>query len=203
MIAIAMFLLMSLAFAACGGGNDNAEMIEKVEAFREAREAGNFAIAASYLTEDPRAWFGSRDGDGHPLENGYGRYKEWDDYFRSTGEVGPWTVENNTVWAIATEMNDYYRLIERSEASRYRITYFFDNRGLIEGYLITDPDPEHPSPAPPSRIDEIEAWARTNHPDEWEYLRPGGELDPTGDRAARTRRLLNQWRVEVGLEPIE
>ena len=192
--------LLCAVVTGCSGTDP---MIENVEAFRSAREAGNYAVAQSYLSSDPRVWYEKREGEGFPVKMGAGRYKAWDDHFRSEGDIAPWTAEGRTVWAIATEMNDYYRLIEREDESRYRITYFFDDAGTIEGYMISDPYAGEPSAPSVSRIDEIEAWALANDPDEWEYLRPGGSLDPTGDRAPRTRVLINKWRQEVGLEPIE
>ena len=33
----------------------------------------------------------------------------WDDHFNSSGELGPWHEEDRTVWAVATEVNDYFR----------------------------------------------------------------------------------------------
>jgi len=170
-----------------------------VEAFRAARDAGDYARARSFLSADPRVWYDSREGPGDPVKLGAGRWSAWDREFNGHGDPGPWTVEGNTVWAVVEEVNDYFRLLEREDRSRYRITYFLDAAGKIEGYLISAADPAKPSPAPEDRSAEFEAWARANHPEEWDYLRPGGELDPTGDRAARTRLLLDAWRREVGL----
>ena len=98
-------------------------------------------------------------------------------------------------------MNDYFRLIEREDMPRYRLTYFLDDENRIEGYMISSADPGGPPSV--SRFDEVEAWALANHAEEWAYLRPGGNLDPTGDRAERTRVLINLWRVENGLPPVE
>jgi hypothetical protein len=111
-------------------------------------------------------------------------------------------VEGNTVWAIASESNDYYRLTERKDTPTYRITYYFDDEGLIEGYLISDAHPEKPSPPKQSREEEFEKWAAETYPDEWHYLRPEGKLDPSEDRAERTRALLVEWRAAVGLPPL-
>ena len=69
--------------------------------------------------------------------------------------------------------------------------------------MISAAYPERERTPSVSRFEEIRAWAEQEHPEEWAYLRPGGLLDPTGDRAERTRALLNVWRAEVGLEPIE
>ncbi len=177
--------------------------VASVQSFRAARAAGDLDLARSYLTEDPRVWYGKREGEGLQWTLGAGRYKAWDEHFNSVSDLGPWHVQGLTAWAVATEMNDYYRLIERRGVSRYRITYFFDADGLIEGYMISGADPANPTPPAPSRVKEFAAWAAAKHPQEWAYLRPGGKLDPTGDRAARTRILLEKWRAEVGLPAIE
>ena len=174
-----------------------------VDAFRAARKAGDLDTARSYLTMDPHVWYEQRDGPGMPWTLGAGRWKPWDDHFNGHSDLGPWQVDGQTVWAVATETNDYFQLTERTDVARYRITYFFTESGLIEGYMISGADPDNPGPPQASRVDEFIAWAKANHPQEWAYLRPGGKLDPTGDRAPRTRVLLVQWREAVGLPPIE
>ena len=179
------------------------KLIETVKAFRAARDTGDYELARSFLSDAPRVWYEARVGEGYPLKLGAGRYESWDEHFRGHSELGPWTVEANSVWAVAEETNDYFRLTERTDVSRYRITYFLDDAGLIEGYMISAADPGTPGPPSDSRADEFAAWAEASHPQEWAYLRPSGKLDPTGDRAPRTRALLLQWRETVGLPPIE
>jgi len=177
--------------------------VASVQSFRAARAAGDLDLARTYLTEDPRVWYEKRDGEGLHWTLGAGRYKVWDEHFNSVSDLGPWHVQGLTVWAVTTETNDYYRLIERRGVSRYRVSYFFNDHGRIEGYMISDAAPDHPTPPAPSRADEFAAWAKQDHAQEWEYLRPGDRLDPTGDRAQRTRAQANLWRIEVGLPPIE
>jgi hypothetical protein len=190
--------LLTILLAGC-----RASKIGTVESFRATRDSGELQTARGYLADDPRVWYGEHTGEGMPWTLGTGRYDAWDEHFRSTSDLGPWQPEGDTVWAVATEWNEYYALTERQGISRYRITYFFDEHGLIKGYMISGADPGNPGPPSTSRIDEIEAWARANHPEEWEYLRPGGQLDPTGDRAQRTRTLINRWRRELGLPTID
>ncbi len=177
--------------------------IRTVESFRAIRDSSEYELARNYLGSDPRVWYGERTGEGMPWTLGAGRYDNWDEQFRSSGDLGPWHPEGDTVWAVATEWNEYYSLIERQGVSRYRITYFFDRHGQIEGYMISAAYPGEPDEASTDRIDEIEVWAEANHPEEWEYLHPGGRLDPTGDRAQRTRTLINEWRREVGLPTVD
>ncbi len=185
-------------------------MITKVESYRAARESGDFDTARALLADDARVWYEQREGEGNPWRPGKGgRWSAWDKHFNSQSTPGPWHTAEHSVWRINREWNEYYDLIERTDDPSYRITYFFDadDAGKISGYMISAADPDAPKPpadAPRSdRFDEIEAWAKANHPDEWEYLRPAGKLDPTGDRPRRTRALINQWRTTVGLEPIE
>ena len=195
-----LIIILSLLTISC---SDNRSMIEKIESFRAAREAGNYEAAEFFLAADAHVWFEKREGEGTPLQMGYGPYKNWDEHFNSKGTVGEWTVEDNTVWAVANEWNEYYALIERQDTGQYRVTYYFNSDGAIEGYMISAAYPDKPSKPSLDRFEEIEAWANENHQQEWEYLRPGGKLDPTGDRAPRTRKLINLWREEVGLSEIE
>ena len=131
---------------------------------------------------------------------GGGRWKAWDEHFRGTAEpASDWQVENLLVWADIFETNEYFELIERG-GGYWRATYIFDESGRISGFMVSGvPGVESPR----GRGDEFQAWAREHHPDEAEYLMPGGSIDPTGDRAPRMRALLNEWRGVVGLEPIE
>ena len=197
---IVMTLVVPIALATFA---KEPELIETVNAFRAARDAGDYELAGTFLNDSPRVWYGAREGEGYPLKLGAGRYQIWDEHFNGRSELGPWTVEGNSVWAVAEETNDYFRLIEREDLSRYRITYFFDGTGRIEGTMISTAHPGQQSPPRKDRFEEFEAWASANHPEEWEYLRPGGELDPTGDRAPRTRLLLEAWRKEVGLPVLD
>jgi len=193
-----MLMGLALALSACTHHH-----ISTVEAFRASRKAGDLEMARSFLGDDPRVWYDAKEGDGSPWKISEGRYKQWDTHFRGKSELGPWHVEDGTLWAVAEEMNDYFRLIERQDMPRYRITYFFDEQARISGYMISAADPDAPSSPMVSRCEEFEAWAKANAPEEWEYLRPGGSLDPTGDRAERTRVLANRWRASVNLPPIE
>ncbi len=137
-------VILLFALSAC---SPQSKLIDKVEAFRAARKAGKIEEAQRYLTDDPRVWFDAKEGEGEPTKLGFGPYHHWDEEFNSHGEHGPWRVEGNTVWAIASEINDYYRLLERKDTPSYRITYYFNDKGLIEGYLISDAHPGEPSPS--------------------------------------------------------
>ncbi len=196
-----MLMGLVLALSACTHHH-----ISSVESFRAARKAGDLDLAQSYLGDDPRVWYDAREGEGSPWRLGTGgRWKQWDTHFNGESELGPWQADGDMVWSVAEEMNDYFRLIERQDMPRYRITYFFDEQDRISGYMISAADPDAPSSSSPmvSRYEEFEAWSLANDPEEWEYLRPGGSLDPTGDRAERTRILANRWRASVNLPAIK
>ena len=169
--------------------------LRTVQEFRAARAKGDLAAARSYLCADPRVWWGERKGDGSPWQLGGGRWKGWDEFFNGTGTAGEWIVSGRSVSAPVMEMNDYYRLTERGP-QEYLRTYFFDESGLIEGTMISTTDDDD---RPRGRADEFDRWLQGAEPEEYEYLRPGGRIDPTGDRPSRTRVMLEEWRRQVGL----
>ena len=206
------FLLLLLVACAAPSAPDTppvdpaVDPVDLVETFRAARKEGDHARVASLLTEDPRIWYGEHEGEGspwNPARPGQGRWSGWDDHFEGVSErVTPWTVAGNTVHADMYETNEYYELTERGGGS-WRATYFLEG-GRIAGFMVSPVVSPVPGvETPEGRGDEFEAWAREHHPEEAEYLMPGGSIDPTGDRPVRMRALLNTWRVEVGLEPIE
>jgi len=176
------------------------QRIQTVQAFRAARDTGEEATWRPYLAPDPRIWRGEKEGAGTPWTFIAGRWKDWDTHFRGKSErVSSWETKGNRVWAEMFEVNDYFRLIERG-GSYWRATYYLDDQERIAGFQIS---PVPGREAPEGRGEEFRAWARAEHPEEAEYLMPGGEIDPTGDRAPRMRKLLNEWRGTVGLDTIE
>lgn len=177
--------------------------IATVEDYRAARARDDLEAAKLFLGPDPRVWYDAKEGSGTPLKLGGGRWKAWDDEFRSSGDPGPWTLEGDTVWAVVTEWNDYFRLVEREDPPRYRMSYFFDEEDRIVGQMVSKAPAQGDLPVNVSRFDEFRVWAEAQQAEEWAYLRPGGSLDPTGDRALRTRRLLEVWRREVNLPPLQ
>jgi len=183
-LAIPMVLLF-----ACRTQDD---LVHRASAFWEAREAGDFDRARSMQSDDPRTWWERREGPGEPWTLGAGRWKPWDAHFRGTSTPGPWRVDGNSVTSLVDEINDYYRLTERG-SQPYHLTYYFDADGRISGELVASV-PSNSS----GKEKEFQAWAKANEPDEYAYLRPEGRIDPSDDRAPRTRALLERWRKAAG-----
>lgn len=149
---------------------------------------------------DPRRWWEKPEGDGQPWrigDDGNDSWADWDDHFRSRGEIVAWTEDDASATALVRETNDYFRLLERGWVSNV-ITYYFNEDGLIDGLSI-----DATGDRTQGRTEEFLAWAKTHDLAELEYLMPGGEIDPTGDHPVRFRNLLNRWRRSAGLDPIE
>ncbi len=179
--------------------------IDSVHAFREARKRGDYETARSYLTEDPRVWYETQEGDGSPWNLSQGRWKHWDTYFNGHSEpLGGWQEEGQRVWVDMHETNDYFRLLDRP-GGHFRLTYFFTDPGKIKGYMIS----AVPGPLPwteeerMGRFEEFKTWALHEEPEEVAYLMPNDSIDPTGDRPPRMRALLERWREVTGLPAIE
>jgi hypothetical protein len=174
--------------------------IRTAQSFYAARHAGDLQAARTHLADDPRLWYETRTGEGGAWNLEGGRWKNWDDHFNGTSDVGAWHAEGDRVWAVVDEMNDYFKLCEAGP-SAWMLTYFFDEDGRIKGMMVSGAPPRHAGDR--GRRAEFNAWLEATHPDDYAYLRPGGSIDPTGDRPSRTRELLHEWRREVGLPPIE
>lgn len=196
MIPTALILL-----GASGCQQNDASLLEsRARQFRSLLESKEFRKARAMMSEDPRRWWGPREGSGSPWLIGPGSdgpWTAWDDHFRSRNEVVEWRSDSLTATVVMRETNDYFQLLERGWVTN-AITYHFDDTGRIEGWSI-----QSEGERPPGRTDEFVAWARQNDPDELDELMPNGEIDPSGNHPERFRQLLNRWRVASGREPID
>lgn len=192
-------LLLAFAMMTFAAGCVN-QKIRTVEAYRAAYRAGDHETARRHMSDDPRRWWNEREGEGTPWTiGGKGRWSDWDEHFRSRSEPVRWIAGDDSVTLIVEEVNDYYLLTERGPQLN-RLVYYLDEEGRICGLLISG-EIEGVERSM-GRAEEFDAWLEASHPDEYAYLRPGGEIDPTGDRPERTRRMLEAWRREVELPPL-
>jgi len=174
--------------------------IRVVQNFRAAMKRDDFEKARSYLADDARIWFENRAGEGRPWKPSGGTWSSWDKFFRgSTEPIGPYHVRPDTngvsVWILGVETNDFYKLTERSEA-RMLLTWYFDSSGKLSGFQVARVGNTV------DRRGEFQAWAKEHEPAELDYLMPGGDIDPSGDRPARFKAILERWRSAAGLPPI-
>lgn len=173
--------------------------VERAQAFRSLVERGRYGEAREMMATDPRRWFAPREGPGEPwrVEPGAGPWSSWDDHFGSEGEVVRWREGAASATAVVQETNDYFRLLERGSVTN-ELTYLFDEAGRLNGLVIGTLGER-----PPGRTEEFLDWAREHEPEEIRMLMPGGEIDPSGDHPERFRALLERWRRDAGLDPID
>lgn len=206
-LLVAMATVGLTVGAACGadeasrtGREATPTLTARAQAFREALTRGEYETARAMLAPGAQRWWGTREGDGEPWvigPTGGGPWAEWDEHFRSEGEVVEWVESPSSATVVVRETNDYYRLLERGSVTN-ELTYYFDRQHRMEGLLIRGVGER-----PPGRTDEFLAWARHNEPEALKELMPNGEIDPSGDHPERFRRLLERWRQASGLAPIE
>ena len=198
MRALAHLALVLFTLGACRSTPPESDSIARAERFRALKTAGDYEAARRMMAADPRRWWEVREGEGSPWTIGErGRWADWDEHMRSQSEELEWAAEPGAVTLLVSEINDYYRLLERGP-QQVRYTYFFDEAGVLEGFMIAAAGERDPG-----RADEYLEWAAEHETEELSYLRPGGKIDPTGDRAERTRAQINRWRASVGLAAIE
>jgi len=199
-------VLSAALVAACGSSPDDREtpgaklhLVGEAQKFRDFVNSGNYPAARAMMASDARRWFEQRQGTGQPwqIEPGQtGPWAGWDDYFKSQKvEVG-WRSEDRTAILTVRETNDYFQLLDRGWTTN-EIVYHFDLAGKVEGMVI-----RAVGDRPPGRTEDFKRWAREHEPDELDYLMPGGEVNPEGDRPIRFRGLLNRWRLATGLPPL-
>jgi hypothetical protein len=169
--------------------------IAVVQVFHDTDARGDDAATQAYVVPGARMWFDKREGAGVPLLGG--PWRHWDLYFHGHTRFTNWESHDHVVTAIGHETNDYYRLLDWKPAP-FRMTWWLDGAGKITGVLL-----EPTAGKSASRLDDFRAWVKQKHPDELEYLMPGGNFDPTGDRPERWRALLLEWRREAGLPSVQ
>ena len=172
--------------------------IARVQELMAARKAGDEAAASALMAADPRIWFDKRSGPGEAWGL-VSKWSHWDDYFHSRNDYSGFREAGDVVTADGTEINDFYRLIERPP-QKFRATWWMDASGKISGFLY---EPRGSTAAVEDRFDQFKEWARKTKPAELESLMPGGRIDPTGDRPERFHAILLEWRKAAGLPPIE
>jgi hypothetical protein len=179
---------------------EESSLVNAARMFRDHVASGRFDQARAMMADRPRRWFDERRGDGQPWSIGprsKGPWDAWDEHFRGQTETVRWIEGDGSATVVIRETNDYFRLLKRGWVTN-EIIYFFDDSGSIEGLLIRATG-ERPS----GRTDDFLEWARENDPQELEYLMPGGDIDPSGDRPERFRALLNRWRSSAELPVIQ
>ena len=146
-----------------------ATLVARIEIARqfEAMRHKDIEQARSFLVADPRVWYEAREGPGRPWDIGKpGLWSEWDTHFRSSGEILRWETGDTWVASIHSEMNDYFRLLDRN-GSWYRKTWFFNDEDKIEGYMISAWEE---APETKDRSEEFAAWAQENDAQEWVFF---------------------------------
>ena len=170
-------------------------LLRNLDAYRQAKKSGDYETAAQYLADDARIWFDKKEGEGHALTAKGGPYKDWDREFRSTSTREDLRVAGQTVSYISSEINDFYRLIERVP-TKARVTYYFDDDDRITGMLYRGLSPK--SERPPDRYEEFKQWAAGRYPG----LLDSPEMD-IPNNPKRWRELLVEWRADAGLKPLD
>ena len=155
------------------------------------------AAAGRYLAADARIWFGRKEGDGAPLRARGGPYADWDKEFRSTSTRTKPRVEGRTITYESTEINDFYRLTNRTPTAAL-ITYYFDDAGEITGMFYRGKEAKPKEPPPPDKYDEFKTWAAKRYPGLLE-----SEEMSIPNNPKRWRALLVEWRADVRLPVIE
>ena len=194
------FPALALALLACGCAAAPARRnLAAARTLRAHLAAGELEAARALLADDPRRWFDQERGAGAPwsLEPGSGPWAAWDDHFRKRTEQVAWEADARSATLTFRETNDYFELLERGWV-RNQAVYLFDEDGRIRGLVLRGVGER-----PPGRTEEFLAWAREHAPAELAHLRPGGDIDPGGDRPARHRALLERWRRDAGLPAID
>lgn len=182
--------LLLLLVISCATAMSN---IERVQAYRAARERGDLAAEQAFLAPDARMFYEKREGEGEPLTAGRsGRYAHWDEFFRSQATLTDWTEDGNAVSARVHETNDFYGLLDWTPRP-YWMTWWLDANGRITAAMVQS----LPGESTRGRMSEFQEWARAHHPGELAYLMPNGRIDPTGDRAERWKKILLEWRASL------
>lgn len=173
-------------------------LVLKAQQFRRSVGCGDYAAARAMMSDTARRWFEERQGPGQPWHIGPGAsgpWAGWDHHFSSRMVEMAWRSSDRTAILTVRETNDFFQLLDRGWVTN-EIVYYFNTNGSIEGMVV-----RAVGERPPGRTEEFRRWAGEHAPAELDYLMPGGEIDPGGDRPLRFRKLLNRWRHAAGLPP--
>ena len=130
----------------CGGCLHPLE--RRLTDYRAAKKRGDYETAAKYLAQDARIWFDKKEGPGHPLRARGGPYKDWDKEFRAVSTRRNVRVKGRSVTYISSEINDFYRLIERVPTDA-RVTYLLRRGKQDHRYVVCRAFAEKQAPSGP------------------------------------------------------
>jgi hypothetical protein len=202
MESVCLAIVLTIIYAQANSepqSDTNANVIQRVQEFNAARMRKDYDTARNYLSPDARVWYERREGAGEPWTVKGGTWAHWDGYFNGKTEYSDWKADGLIVTATANETNDYYRLLDWHPWPM-KFTWWFNESGKLSGFLVQAVKGKGSTG---SRLEEFKKWAASNNPEELRYLMPNGNIDPTGDRAERWRKILIEWRKAVRLPPVE
>ncbi|MBK9013693.1 MAG: hypothetical protein IPM82_06175 [Saprospiraceae bacterium] len=195
-ITLSCFILLKIG---CGQPSANEEKYQGVnhlaviKQFLEARKLKDKDTYMRMVAPGMKVWYEEKKGKGKDW-NPESAWTKWDEFFNAEKRYSVFTQDSNAVTVIVYEINDFYKLIDREE-SPVRLTWWLNSEGKIEGYLVKSLS----SSTAFGSLNAFEAWAKENHPAELAYLMPDGNINPEGDRPARWKKILLDWREKNGL----
>jgi len=200
-VAAAIVLSLAVGFTPAVASElslEEALCLRRVVDYLEARDLGDPDADGEFYSKSSRIWFESKNGPGRERNFGKGPWADWDSFFNAEKVYLSFEVEGRTASVVLLENNDFYKLIDR-EPGKVRVTYEFDDAGYVTGTLV-----QGLREAPVAdRLDEFKEWAKVTHPDELAYLMPDDRISPEIERAKVWKKLLVEWREEVGLPAID
>jgi hypothetical protein len=166
----------------------NPNLRERFEAYRRAYNRHDLKAVLSFLA--PEYEFKVANSTYKVAKKDIAGMLEWDFAANSHSAYSEVEVKGNTISAVLTEQNDFYKSIGISER-KYRFTYIYNEAGLIKEAILEQAlsDTASFDAALKPALD----WARKERPQELSEIYPNGKFVYNTQMAKRWLALLRDW----------
>lgn len=183
-------LILGLSLFSCSTNHNNEPMKQHFDTYMQAVRQHDIEEILSLMDDDFQLHF--TEFGITMAKNDMPDVLGWDKAVSGSVTFGNLQVEGDTVSAIFTEKNEFFRLLG-IDSLQAEVTYTFNENGKLIKQTYT------PLPIQPDFQQPLQAvidWAKKNRPEELEAIYPNGQMVFNEKMGRRWVALLKEWEAQ-------